>query len=213
MTTTSPVRTSTREVPTDAGPARVHVHRPAHVRGSVVLGHGAGGGVEAPDLVALTQLADDGWLVARVEQPWRVAGKRVAPAPPKLDTAWLTVFEALRKGRWAVPGPLVVGGRSAGARVACRTAAQLGADAVLALSFPLHPPGKPEKSRAHEAQLVVDAGTPLAVIQGLKDPFGSPDDVSEALPGVPVFPAQGAHGFAGDAGDVLDEARAWLDRF
>ncbi|HET7303326.1 MAG TPA: alpha/beta family hydrolase [Segeticoccus sp.] len=213
MTTTSPVRTSSREVETETGPARVHLHRPAHARGSVVLGHGAGGGVEAPDLLALTHLADDGWLVARVEQPWRVAGKRVAPAPPRLDVAWLAVLAALTSGRWAVPGPLVVGGRSAGARVACRTAAQVGADAVLALSFPLHPPGKPDTSRAHEAQLVVDARTPLGVIQGRKDPFGTPDEVSDALPGVPVFPAQGAHGFSGDAGDVLDEARAWLDRF
>lgn len=214
MAAQSSVRTSVKQVNTPVGMARAHLARPVHVRGSVVLGHGAGGGIEAPDLVALTRLAEDGWLVVRVEQPWRVAGRRVAVPPKQLDVAWRAVLDVLTRGRWAVPRPLVVGGRSAGARVACRTAADVGADAVLALSFPLHPPGKPGRSRADEATAVADAGTPLAVIQGEKDPFGTPDDVSTALDGrVPVFSALGAHGFSKDPGDVLDEARAWLDRF
>lgn len=206
------VRTSVRELPTPAGMARAHVLRPSRVRGSLVLGHGAGGGVEAPDLAALTVLAMEGWLVVRVEQPWRVAGRKVATPPRTLDVGWLAVLEQLTRGRWALPDPLVCGGRSSGARVACRTAAEVGADAVLALSFPLHPPGRPEKSRAGEARLVSDAGTPLAVIQGVKDPFGSPAEVLAALGGgAQVFSAQGAHGFSSDPEDVLDEARAWLD--
>ena len=113
---------------------------------TLVLGHGAGGGIEARDLVALAKaLPERGVTVVRVEQPWRVAGRKVAGPPATLDRAWLAVLEAL-----AVAGPLVVGGRSAGARVACRTAAQVGAAGCLALAFPLHPPGRPEKSRLDE---------------------------------------------------------------
>ena len=119
--------------------------------------------------MALTALTADGWLVARVEQPWRVAGRRIATPPAQLDTAWLAVLHRLTTGRGRLPVPLVVGGRSAGARVACRTAEAVGAAAVLALSFPLHPPGRPDKSRADEARLVLDAGLPLAVVQGERD--------------------------------------------
>ena len=178
---------------------------------ALVLGHGAGGGIEAPDLVALTALTADGWLVARVEQPWRVAGRRIATPPAQLDTAWLAVLAALTTGRGRLPGPLVVGGRSAGARVACRTAATVGAGAVLALSFPLHPPGRPEKSRADEARLVTDAGLPLVVVQGERDAFGGPEEVRAALGergrgrGV-----RGTHSFTKDPVDVLAEVRAWL---
>jgi predicted alpha/beta-hydrolase family hydrolase len=204
-------RTSARDVETPVGPARVQLTRAAHARGSLVLGHGAGGGVEAPDLLALTAFADEGWVVARVEQPWRVAGRRVAAPPGQLDQAWLAVLHALTRGRGALPHPLVTGGRSAGARVACRTAGAVGADAVLALAFPLHPPGRPEKSRAHEALEVTGAGTPLLVIQGEKDPFGGPDEVRAALGEAPeVVPVAGAHGFAKGAPGVLDAARAWL---
>lgn len=206
------VRPSVRDLPTPAGMARAHLLRPSRVRGSLVLGHGAGGGIDAPDLVSLKSLTEEGWLVVRVEQPWRVAGRKVAAPARTLDLAWVAVLDQLTTGRWALPDPLVVGGRSAGARVACRTAAAVGADAVLALSFPLHPPGRPDRSRAHEAQLVTAAGTPLAVIQGQKDPFGSPEEVLEALgSGVHVFAARGAHGFSRDPEDVLDEARTWLD--
>ena len=207
----SPVRTSVREVQTPVGPARVHLARPPGAIGTVVLGHGAGGGVEAPDLLALTALAEDGWLVARVEQPWRVAGRRIATPPPQLDLAWTTVLATLGRGRGKVPHPLVVGGRSAGARVACRTAAAVGADAVLALAFPLHPPGKPEKSRAHEALEATRAGKPLLVIQGETDAFGSPTQVRQALgPAATVVAVAGAHSFAKGAPGVLDAARAWL---
>jgi predicted alpha/beta-hydrolase family hydrolase len=136
-----------------------------------VLGHGAGGGIEAPDLVAVTgRLAADGWTVARVLQPYRVAGRR-APAPAaRLDEAWTAVVAALRSEN---AGPLVVGGRSSGARVACRTATAVGAAAVVCLAFPLRPPRRPEVSRAGELAL---GGVPLLVVQGERDPFGGPAD-------------------------------------
>ena len=204
-------RLSVKEVQTPVGIARAHLARPAGARGTLVLGHGAGGGVEAPDLQALGSLAEDGWLVVLVEQPWRVAGRRIATPPPQLDTAWVAVLAALTTGRWAVPRPLVVGGRSAGARVACRTAAEVGADAVLALAFPLHPPGKPDRSRAGEARAVTEAGTPLTVIQGEKDPFGTPAELAAALDRhTRIVPAAGAHAFARDPADVLAAARSWL---
>jgi predicted alpha/beta-hydrolase family hydrolase len=205
------VRTSVREIDTPVGMARAHLTRPDRPAGALVLGHGAGGGIEAPDLVAMTSLTDDGWLVVRVEQPWRVAGRRIATPPAQLDTAWLAVLGALTTGRGRLPGPLVVGGRSAGARVACRTAAEVGASAVLALSFPLHPPGRPEKSRADEARLVTDAGRPLVVIQGERDAFGGPDEVRAALGEAAVVRGvRGTHSFTKNPVDVLAEARAWL---
>ena len=205
------VRTSVREIDTPVGMARAHLTRPDRPAGALVLGHGAGGGIEAPDLVALTSLTDDGWLVVRVEQPWRVAERRIATPPAQLDTAWLAVLGALTTGRGRLPGPLVVGGRSAGARVACRTAAEVGASAVLALSFPLHPPGRPEKSRADEARLVTDAGRPLVVIQGERDAFGGPDEVQAALGEAAVVRGvRGTHSFTKNPVDVLAEARAWL---
>ncbi|WP_267246544.1 alpha/beta family hydrolase [Streptomyces sp. PR69] len=162
-------------VETDAGEARVTWAVPKGARMVVALGHGAGGGIAARDLQGLAQaLPRDGIAVALVEQPWRVAGKKVAPAPRTLDTGWRGIWPALRK-----PGlPVVAGGRSAGARVACRTAAELGAVGVLALSFPLHPPGKPEKSRADE--LLDAAGVlPTLVVQGANDPFGKPEEFPE----------------------------------
>jgi predicted alpha/beta-hydrolase family hydrolase len=175
-------------VGTAAGDARITWHRARGVRGIVALSHGAGGGIEARDLQALAAVLPlRGVTVALVEQPWRVAGKRMAPAPKALDAAWREVWPALAK-----PGPAVVaGGRSAGARVACRTAGELGAVGVLALAFPLHPPGKPEKSRAGE---LLGAGVPTLVVQGGRDPFGRPE---EFPPGVrPVTVPYGDHGFA-----------------
>jgi len=151
--------------------------------GRLLLGHGAGGGVEAKDLVRVRDVALDlGWAVARVVQPWRVAGKRVAVAPPKLDQAWLDVAEALQQQQAAFASgtPLVLGGRSAGARVASRTRQQLLADAVLCLAFPLHPPGKPEKTRISELTAAAEH-VPVLVIQGERDPFGSPQDVRDAV--------------------------------
>ncbi|NUT30052.1 MAG: hydrolase, partial [Streptomyces sp.] len=134
----------TEIIGTDAGDARITWHRARKPRLVLAVSHGAGGGIGARDLVALAKtLPAHGVSVALVEQPWRVAGKKVAPAPKTLDVGWRGLWPAL-----AAPGlPVISGGRSAGARVACRTAVELGARAVLALSFPLHPPGKPEKSR------------------------------------------------------------------
>lgn len=132
------------DIGTPLGPARVlATGGPADPRGTLVLGHGAGGGAEAPDLVAVTDaVAGARWRVLRVEQPWRVAGKRIAPAPARLDRAWTAVLDRLRDDG-ALAGPLVLGGRSAGARVACRTATASVAAGVVALAFPLHPPGRP----------------------------------------------------------------------
>jgi len=156
-------------------------------------------------------LTAEGWLVVLVEQPWRVAGRRVATPPAQLDLAWLAVMAALTSSRGGLPRPVVTGGRSSGARVACRTAAVVGADAVLALSFPLHPPGRPEKSRAAEALLVTGAGTRLAVIQGEKDPFGSPEDVRSALgAAAEVEQVRGDHSFTRTPTDVVAAVRTFL---
>lgn len=162
------------ELDTPHGLARAHVSAVDQAAGSVVLGHGAGGGVEAADLTAAASAAHRaGYVAVLVEQPYRVAGRR-APSPAShLDTAWEAVVQQLRSGGLA-PGSLVLGGRSAGARVACRTAEGLAADAVLCLAFPLHPPGKaddPVKSRLPELDAVQ---VPVLVVQGERDPFGRP---------------------------------------
>ncbi|MEU9129071.1 alpha/beta family hydrolase [Kitasatospora sp. NPDC048540] len=158
-------------VPTPAGDARITLFEPAgRPRATLALGHGAGGGVEAADLQALARVLPPlGFAVALVEQPWRVAGKKVAPPPKTLDGGWLPVVPALS----AAEVPLVVGGRSAGARVACRTGLASGAAGVLALSFPLHPPGRPERSRAAE---LLGTGLPTLVVQGGADTFGGPGE-------------------------------------
>jgi predicted alpha/beta-hydrolase family hydrolase len=163
-----------RTVATPVGDARVDVRAAPAARLTLVLGHGAGGGIDARDLLALAAaLPARGITVVRVEQPWLVAGRKVAAPPPTLDVAWTAVLAEL-----AVAGPLVVGGRSAGARVACRTAVSVGAVGCLALAFPLHPPGRPEKSRLAE---LVGSGVPTLVLQGDRDAFGGPGD----------FPAEG----------------------
>ncbi len=202
-----------KEIETPTGLARAHVERAADARGTVVLSHGAGGGIEAPDLVALRALVADGWNYVRVEMPWRVAGRKVATPPKTLDTAWVPIIATLTTGRGKLAGPLVVGGRSAGARVACRTAEQVGADAVLALSFPLSGAGKSDRARAPELQGVLDAGIPVAVVQGSTDPMGRPaeftDEFGDALP---VYPCKGAHGFSKQPDDVLAAVRDWLGR-
>ncbi len=202
-----------REVSTPQGPGRLYVDRPppgVPRRGSLVLSHGAGGGVQAADLVALRALTADGWTYVRVDQPWRVAGRRIAGRPPTLDAAWVPIVASLTTGRWALPRPLIVGGRSAGARVACRTAVEVGADAVLALSFPLVPPGS-TRDRTVEAVGVLDAGVPLAVVQGERDPFGGPDDIRAALgERASVFPARGDHSFARHPEDVVAAVTGWL---
>ncbi|MEV7419268.1 alpha/beta family hydrolase [Streptomyces sp. NPDC089919] len=187
--TKTPAAPSAQTVDTPAGPARITWHPAAGARLVLALGHGAGGGIEARDLQALAAaLPAAGITVALVEQPWRVAGKKVAAAPKVLDEGWRAVWPAL-----AAPGlPVVAGGRSAGARVACRTARELGAVAVLALAFPLHPPGKPEKSRAAE---LTGTGVPTLVVQGGRDPFGRPEEFPEGSFDL-VEAAFGDHGFA-----------------
>jgi len=170
-------REEVREVETSVGTARVHLSGTGE--GLLVLGHGAGGGVDALDLLAARDAALAlGWRVALVEQPWRVRGRKVAEAPPRLDAAWRDVLATLQGS------PVVVGGRSAGARVACRTAVEVGADAVLCLAFPVHPPGKPERSRLEE---LTGVPVPVLVVQGDRDAFGMP-------PGAVVVPGAD-HGF------------------
>ncbi|HSA49123.1 MAG TPA: alpha/beta family hydrolase [Yinghuangia sp.] len=186
---------TTRLIPTPLGDARVTVHAASgKVRGWILAGHGAGGGIEARDLVALAGiLPERGVTVALVEQPWRVAGKKLAPAPKRLDEGWLPVVAALRKDEMAGL-PFVAAGRSAGARVACRTAAASGAAGVVALAFPLHPPGKPQSSRAEE---LLGTGVPTLVVQGERDPFGAPSEFPELPDDCTLTPVPYAdHGFS-----------------
>jgi len=167
-----------------------------------VLGHGAGGGVTAGDLVAVTTaLVGSGWTVARVEHPYRVQGRRAPDRAPKLDAAWAAVVAALTEGH---AGPVLVGGRSSGARVACRTAAETGAAAVLCLAFPLHPPGRPDSSRADELALV--GNRPLLVVQGDKDPFGT---AAEFPANVQVSTVPGDHALRRTA-PVVEAVLDWL---
>jgi len=195
-------------VDTPLGPARVLRRDPAGaVRGTLVLGHGAGGGIDSPELAAVTDAAAGaGWRALGVEQPWRVAGKRIAPAPPRLDLAWQAVLTRLRDDG-VLAGPLVLGGRSAGARVACRTAGEQGAAGVVALAFPLHPPGRPEKSRADELARV---GVPLLVVQGETDAFGTPAEVAATAPGVQVAAVPGDHALKKDVAAVVAAVLPWL---
>jgi predicted alpha/beta-hydrolase family hydrolase len=197
------------DVDTPLGLARAHL-TDGGARGTLVLGHGAGGGIESADLVELTaEAAAAGWRVVLVEQPWRVAGRRIAAAPPKLDEAWTVVLDLLRANA-LLTGPLVLGGRSAGARVACRTAAAQDAAGVLALAFPLHPPGKPEKSRAGE---LTGVSVPVCVVQGETDAFGRPEDIAAVLTGranASVYAVPGDHSLKKDVDVVASAAMSWL---
>ncbi|MFY1578457.1 alpha/beta family hydrolase [Verrucosispora sp. WMMD703] len=188
---------------TPRGPARVDTDQPSGPpRALLVLGHGAGGGVDAPDLIALRDAAvTTGLVVVRVTQPYRVAGRR-APAPAgHLDEAWSVVLTVLRQRHPGVP--LVVGGRSSGARVACRTATAVGAAGVVALAFPLHPPGRPERSRAGE----LVTGVPTLVVNGDRDPFGVP----EPGPGIRVTVRPGErHDLRGDPVGTAALVLDWL---
>ena len=182
------------DVPTALGPGRLTVAAAADPAAVLWLGHGAGGGIDAVDLAALAaRLPDRGITVVRYEQPWRVAGKRVAARPAALDAAWLETASRVRELAGDVP--LVVGGRSAGARVACRTAAAVNAAAVVCLAFPLHPPGSPEKSRLSE---LLEPTIPVLVLQGDRDTFGTASDVVAAIgarDGIHVVDVPGAdHG-------------------
>ncbi|WP_086828412.1 alpha/beta family hydrolase [Allokutzneria sp. NRRL B-24872] len=196
---------TTLEIDTPFGPARAELHCAPEARAALLLGHGAGGGIGAPDLVAVTRAATEAGLdVALIEQPYRVAGRR-APAPAKqLDAAWLAVAEHLGSS-WCEDLPLVFGGRSSGARVACRTAAEGQAVAVLCLAFPVHPPGKPEKSRMAE---LAGLEAPVLVVQGERDPFGMPPSAHHRE--VVVVP--GDHSLKADVPLVARTAGEWLAR-
>jgi uncharacterized protein len=196
------------EIDTPHGAGRAHLHAAEDPRALLALGHGAGGGVEAPDLVAAREAArSEGMTVALVEQPYRVAGRR-SPAPAaQLDAAWTAIVDGLRAQ--SLGGlPLVVGGRSLGARVACRTAEATGAVAVLCLAFPLEPPrraGKPPQSRLAELEAVA---LPTLVVQGERDPFGIPP----AGPSREVVTVPGDHGLKADLEAVGAAVRAWISR-
>ncbi len=164
-----------RVIPTPVGEGRLVTRRAQRPIATLVLSHGAGGGIEARDLTALaTYLPRQGVSVMLFEQPWRRAGRKVATPPATLDVGLRAAVDAIR-----VRTPIILGGRSAGARSACRSARSLGAAGCLALSFPLHPPGKPERSRLDE---LAGAAVPTLVIQGGNDPFGRPEEFPDPLP-------------------------------
>jgi uncharacterized protein len=201
------------EVQTPLGVAVVQVRRPVRARGTVVLTHGASGRVDGRDVLAVRDaLERDGWAVALVQQAWGVAGRRTPPRPGPQDEAWLPVVAALTSGRGRLPAPLVQAGKSNGARVACRTAALVAADAVLCLSFPLHPPGRPETSRAAELRAPLAHGIPLHVVQGERDPFGTPDEVRAELPAGDWLTAVPGEHTVRDTGPLVAAAQAFLAR-
>lgn len=200
-------------------------------RGTVLLGHGAGAGVESTDLQALTALVGHGWRVALLEQPWRVAGRRLAVAPPKLDQAAHDMLDAVSAGPDPLPRPWVLGGRSAGARVACRLSER--AQGLLLIAFPLQPPRVRDRqppSRVGELQIPIRRGLPVLVLQGERDRFGRAEDMQEALrqvrsasprPGgdrtdgdeavTTVRSYPGDHGPSRDGAALVEDARRFLD--
>jgi uncharacterized protein len=195
-------------VDTPHGPARAQLHRAEHPRGALVLGHGAGGGVSSGDLVAAADAARaEGYSVALVEQPYRVAGRRAPASARQLDAAWTAVVQYLKAGE--LHGlALVVGGRSLGARVACRTVDATGAAGVLCLAFPLQPPARrtakaPTPSRLPELEAVT---VPLLVVQGDRDQFGMPPPGKRRT----VVQASGDHSLRTDLGAVAAAVRDWL---
>jgi len=166
--------TTIRAIATPHGEGRLHSHRSRHPVATLLLSHGAGRGVDTADLQALASaLPGQGITVHLFDQPWVVAGRRVAPSPATLDVCFTAAANQIRTRT-----PLVVGGRSAGARSAARTARDLGARGLLALAFPLHPPGRPEKSRLDE---IAHAGVTTLVVQGERDTFGKPDEFPGGL--------------------------------
>jgi uncharacterized protein len=194
------------EIMTGSGPARAELDQPSRPESPaflLVLTHGAGGGVDSPDLLAARDAGLDlGGAVARVLQPYRVRGARAPGSADRQDAAWLEIVAAVRPG---FPGvPLVQGGRSNGARVACRTARAAGAQAVVALAFPLHPPGRPERSRADELR---QAGVPVLVVNGDRDPFGVPDRADASR--VVVLPGE-THALSRRPGVIRQTVGPWL---
>jgi len=196
------VTVTERRVDTPQGEARLVTHRARTPFVTLLLSHGAGGGIEARDLQALAAgLPRHGVTVVLLEQPWRVAGRKIATAPPTLDDALVAAARTLR-----FRTPLVVGGRSAGARSAARSASGLGAVGALALSFPLHPPGRPEKSRLPE---LAGAGVPTLLVQGENDTMGRPEEFPAELDHVDLTVVPGAdHGLRVAKGAALSQAEA-----
>jgi len=204
---------STIEIPTPHGPARAHLRPVASARGLLVLGHGAGGGVEARDLLTVASAAHGLEVsVALVEQPYRVAGRRAAAPARQLDAAWTAVVEhLLASALVGVPlsgFPLIVGGRSSGARVACRTAEATGAAGVLCLAFPLQPPlrrgaSEPPPSRLPELDGVT---VPTLVVQGVRDRFGMPPIGSNRT----LVTVAGDHSLRADQPKIGAAAREWM---
>jgi uncharacterized protein len=197
------------EVDTPHGQADVHLHSADEPRAALVLGHGAAGGVTSRDLVAVTGVARSaGVSVGLVEQPYRVAGRR-SPAPARqLDAAWTAVVDHLVAGE--LRGlPLVVGGRSLGARVACRTVGATGAVGVLCLAFPLQPPRRsgaaPAPSRLPELDEVT---VPMLVVQGTRDRFGIPPATARRT----VVQVPGDHSLRTDPEAVAAAVEGWLTR-
>jgi hypothetical protein len=194
------------EIDTPHGPARAHLDPVEDPRAAIALGHGAGGGVHAKDLIAASAAARArGVTVVLVEQPYRVAGRRAAAPARQLDAAWIAVLEHLRAHE--LHGlPVIVGGRSSGARVACRTAAATGASGVLCLAFPLRPPGGED---APSRQPELDAVTvPVLIVQGVRDPFGMP----VASPAREVVEIAGDHRLASDLPSLSAAVAGWLAR-
>ncbi|MEU4315457.1 alpha/beta family hydrolase [Nocardia sp. NPDC024068] len=203
-------------IETSSGPAEAEIDHPDEPAFLLVFTHGAGGGVDSPDILTVrdTALAAGG-VVARVLQPYRVAGRCAPGKPEPQDRAWIELVRALRAeiGRKPDSGtgrelPLVLGGRSNGARVACRTATELGARAIVAVSFPLHPPGKPEKSRRDE--LLAAGAADVVVINGGSDPFGIPDAADAAE--VKVIPGQ-PHSFRKGFDTIAETLVPWFERW
>jgi predicted alpha/beta-hydrolase family hydrolase len=202
-------RVTTLHLDTAHGPARAHIRDTDAARGVLVLGHGAGGGVTAKDLVSAKDVAATvGMGVALIEQPYRVAGRRSPPPAAHLDTSWTTVIDELRSS-WFHELPLIVGGRSSGARVACRTSGVTGAAGVLCLAFPLRPPqGKrpePKPSRISELDAVA---VDVLVVQGERDPFGMPPAAARRT--VCVVP--GDHSLRQGLATATPLVAAWLQR-
>ena len=205
-----------RRIATPHGEARLVSHRARSPRVTLLLSHGAGNGIDTADLAALAGLLPrQGVTVVLLEQPWKVAGRKVATAPATLDDGLLAAANALRTRT-----PLVVGGRSAGARSAARSARRLGAVGCLALAFPLHPPGHPEKSRVEELR---NAKVPTLVIQGERDAMGRPEEFPGDLDHVDLAVVPGAdHGLkvprsgpvtqADALGIVVESTLEWLVR-
>ncbi|KAA0017409.1 alpha/beta hydrolase [Antrihabitans cavernicola] len=193
-------------VPTAAGDAHVALDGRTSPRFLLVLTHGAAGGVEAPDLLVVRRVAVElGGAVARVLQPYRVAGGRAPGSAVKQDAAWVEIVTDLRKRFKGVP--LIQGGRSNGARVACRTAPELQPTGIIALAFPLHPPGKPEMTRVAELR---SAGTEVVVLNGDRDPFGMPDAADATL--VHALPGE-THAMKKSAKEIASVVDPWLRRW